>query len=209
MPLISADDVGVQFNTQFDFKRPCLNNGTFCSTSAVCNITVTYPDGELMFNNRVMNNKGSFHNITLTQVINRELGFHPFIMSCQDGSVFGGDTGNLVITADGKPPQIFPTQFMIAIFAMAFIGAGLFSERLRLFKHMGSIVLMIFGIVTLYPGYSFINWSTLLGKGLGFASIALGVYFFIEDSFSRDEQEEGLTSPPKDFFNDNDGRFHQ
>ena len=72
------------------------------------------------------------------------------------------------------------------------VGVGFVTERLRMFKHLGSILLIIVGIITLYPGYNFINYSTLLGKALGFILIGLGFYFWIEDSFSRDKQEEGF-----------------
>ncbi len=54
---------------------------------------------------------------------------------------------------------------------------------------MGSMVIIVMGIITLFPGYSFINWTTLLGKALGFGLIGVGAYFLIDDAFSRDEQE--------------------
>ena len=56
--------------------------------------------------------------------------------------------------------------------------------------------MMIMGVITIYPGYSFINYTTLLGKGLGFILIGLGFYFLIEDSFSRNKQEDRFESQP-------------
>ena len=67
-------------------------------------------------------------------------------------------------------------------------------EKLRLFKHMRAILMMIMGIITIFPGDSFINYTTLLGKGLGFTLVGLGFYFLIEDSFSRNKQEDGFDS---------------
>ena len=48
------------------------------------------------------------------------------------------------------------------------------------------------GVITIYPGYSFINHTTLLGKALGFILVGLGFYFLIEDSFSRNKQEDSF-----------------
>ena len=208
-PMISAQqDINYEFNKKYDFKRTCLNNGTFCSGATACNVTITRPNGDLLVNNQQMTNQVSFHNFTVSNIQNNILGVHPYIMSCTDGTSSGGQTGNIIITADGKAFQIFPIQLVFAIFAMFFISIGLFNEKFRLFKHMGSIVLSIFGIVTLFPGYSFINWTTLVGKGIGFSSIALGFYFLIEDSFSRDNQDEYYQSQRPRGDDLEDGRFH-
>ena len=68
------------------------------------------------------------------------------------------------------------------------IGGGFVTERLRLFKHMGAILLVIMGIITLFPGYNFINHTTLFGLALGTILVGIGFYFLIEDSFSRERQ---------------------
>ncbi len=52
---------------------------------------------------------------------------------------------------------------------------------------------MVSGVLTLFPGYGFINHSTLMGQLLGTIGIGLGFYFMIEDSFSKDEQDEWYT----------------
>ncbi len=43
MGMASAIDSEYTFkqNTQVDLKRPCISNGTWCSGSSVCNITIT------------------------------------------------------------------------------------------------------------------------------------------------------------------------
>jgi hypothetical protein len=179
-----------QVDTLYDFKRPCFNNGSFCSAAATCNITMLYPGGAILKDNQLMTNQGSYHNITIVGSENDRLGIHRFIISCTDGKLSGEETGDIDITADGNDFNIFPQQFVIILLGFALIGIGLFKEELRMFKHMGSVIVFVMGLLTLYPGYSFINWSTLQGKAMGFTFIGLGFYFFIEDSFSRDFQEE-------------------
>jgi hypothetical protein len=190
-PLLSATTEEVfQFNKQFDLKRACSDNGFFCGNSFNCNITLIYPDGTLLKNNELMTNFVSYRNITITQSQNNQLGIIEVIESCNNVSDAGLDTFEIEITADGKPSQIFPTQFFPIILGFLMIAFGLFQERLRLFKHVGSLIIMVMGVITLYPGYSFINWSTLMGQTLGAVFIGLGFYFLIEDSFSRELQEE-------------------
>ena len=102
------------------------------------------------------------------------------------------------VTADGKPFQQFPQQFYIVSLGLILIFLSFFFERLRMFKHLGSIVLMVMGVLTLSPGYSFINWTTLFGKTIGFSFIGLGFYFLIEDSFSRGKQDNRYTQEVED-----------
>ena len=193
LPLIIAqEDPIFQFNKEFDLKRPCSDNGFFCDSNYECNVTLIYPDGSLLINNQVMTNQVSFRNITISRINNNQLGVLEAIESCNNVTRAGLETFEVTITADGKKFQAFPNQFFILILGLVMVGVGFVTERLRMFKHLGSILLIIVGIITLYPGYNFINYSTLLGKALGIILIGLGFYFWIEDSFSRDKQEEGF-----------------
>ncbi len=131
-----------------------------------------------------------------------ELGQYSVLFYCEDsggGNPIGGFLEHpFDVTADGKDGQTFPTQFVIIILGLAFIIIGALEERLKLFQIIGSMVIIIMGILTLYPGYSFINWTTLFGKTLGFGLIGLGCYFLIEHSFSRDEQAPYFEQPGED-----------
>jgi len=48
-----------------DLKIPCVNNGTQCSNATLCNITINYPNGSVLVNNKRMKYSGTFHNYTL------------------------------------------------------------------------------------------------------------------------------------------------
>ena len=74
-------------------------------------------------------------------------------------------------------------------------------EDLRLFQHVGAMMVMVFGVITLFPGFSGINYTNLQGQALGFSTIGLGFYFLIENFFSRDKQVES-------FDQEDDGRLH-
>ncbi len=189
-----SEELSVAFNTQFDLKRACAVNGFFCGSNVVCNISLIYPDGNILIDNKVMTSTSTYQNITISQAQNNQLGYVQVMQSCNNVTDADTDTFKIAITGDGNPPQDFPTQFTIIILGFLLIGAGMVNERLRLFKHGGAILILVMGVITLYPGYSFINWSTLMGKALGFIFIGLGFYFLIEDSFSRNIQAQSYNS---------------
>lgn len=197
-PNINAEIRTLQYNNDYDFKIICSNNGSFCSSSSFCNITLMYPDSNLLRNNNQTTNQITFHNVTVFANEVNQLGFGKGFVSCTDGAFSGRDVFDYVITADGKPFDKFPQQFFIIILGFLLIFSSFFFERLRIFKYLGSIMIMILGIITLFPGYSFINWTTLFGKTLGFSLIGLGFYFLIEDSFGRGKQEGSFEQEDED-----------
>ncbi len=201
-PLVFAEDVIIPFNKGVDLKRGCFDSGLFCEPAFECNITIMYPDKTLLFDNEPMTNQGSYYNITIIQPNNNQLGVMEAIQSCYNGTKAGRDTFNIEVTADGNSFRVFPTQFAVIIFSFILISSGFFIERLKLLTLGGSILMMLMGVVTLYPGYSFINHSTLMGKGVGTTLIGLGFYFLIQDNFSRSEQDERFTQPSEEEFLD-------
>lgn len=126
------------------------------------------------------------------------LGRYTYIIECNTSSLGGAVSVGFDVTANGFAHQTFPPQFSITVFAFLLVAFGMTEERRRLFKYAGSILLMVMGVLTLYPGYGFINWTTLTGKAIGVTLVGLGFYFLIEDSFSRDKQEEGYQSQNKE-----------
>ncbi len=206
LPIVYAEvELTIPFNQEFDLKRPCFNNGTFCSSSAVCNITITYPDGDILTNNQQMTNQNSFHNVTLTNLNISQLGIMPVVMVCDDptGAVNGSaqDTFEIEVTGDGFRGLPFPLQFSVIALAFILIFISFFDDRMKLFRIIGGLMLMGMGVVTLFPGYANFNYSTLQGQILGISIIGLGLFFTIQDSLSFDRQVDHVDQA-------DDGRFH-
>jgi len=103
IPLVSgaSDDLLFATNKQYDLKIPCINNGTYCSTVAECNVTITYPDGNLLKDNVVMTNQGSFHNLTILFSENNQSGPYPSTAVCCDSGDCGEDSFTIQITKSG------------------------------------------------------------------------------------------------------------
>ncbi len=203
MPMVVAEpELRYQFNTDISINRPCFNNGSYCSPNSICNLTAFYPNGEILINNVEMTNQFSFYNVSLDKSVVNTLGIYSASSTCRDNTVDGGDTFEFEVTADGRERDVFPIQFAIMIFGVFMGCAGIFAPRLRLMKYLSGILLMVMGVVTIYPGYGYLNYSTLPGYAVGLTAVGLGFYFMIEDSLSFDTQT--------DHYNQfDDGRFHR
>ncbi|KKN20293.1 hypothetical protein LCGC14_0937050 [marine sediment metagenome] len=204
--VVAEVELTIPFNQEFDLKRQCFNNGTFCSSQAVCNTTILYPDGTILTDNQEMTNQNSFHNLTLTNFNISQLGIMFTTMICDDpgGQIIGSnfDTFEIEVTGDGSAFRTFPLEFSIIAFAFLLIGVSYTNDRLRLFRTVGGLLAMAMGVVTLFPGYANLNYSTLPGLGVGLTTIGLGFFFLISDSLSYDRQVET-------FQQSDDGRFHE
>ncbi len=185
--------VTFQQSTEADIKIVCINAG-FCSSATTCNVSIFAPDQSTLLDAVTATQAaslGSF-NFTLTADQTKQLGEYSVGGFCLDGSVTNIVDFTFDVTADGQPFNVFPSEFSVILFSFLLIALGLFQERLRMFKHIGSILMMVMGVLTLFPGYSFTNWTTLQGLGLGTVLIGLGFYWLIEDNFSREEQDDSF-----------------
>ena len=192
-----------------DIKLPCFNNNTFCSQSSICNITLSYPDGRILFDEEVMQNQGSFHNITIQQANNTDFGLHEGWYNCADagGDIRGNGKENLKIniTGDGLGSNVLPTQLIVLGLGIIGIVVGKWKQEMNLFKIIGAMIVIVMGVITLYPGYAFLNHTNLAGQAVGFGSIGLGFYFLIDDAFNKSKEEGRTEGFETDF---DDGRFH-
>lgn len=158
MGLASAQLIGKQ-NTAYDVKRTCINNGTYCSASAQCNLTIIYPDGTLLVSNALMTNKISYHNYTIANTSLTQLDTYEAIMMCTDGSLSGSETFDFLVTANGKPA---PSGGVIVLFTIIFL-IILGSMVFFFFSVIGHFVKMDIDIIDVA-----INW--------GIYFILIGVY---------------------------------
>ena len=162
-----------------------------CASCTFNNITsVLDPKGNQVIGEFGMTKVGTVYNFTLTSGNATILGTYIYNGV---GDIGGTNTIwniDFILTADGNPFEAFPNQFGVILFGFILIMFGLLNVRYTLLKHMGSMILMVMGVLTLYPGYNFINHTTLFGLALGSALVGIGFWFLVEDSFSRTGQEE-------------------
>ncbi len=113
-----------------------------------------------------------------------------YLITCNTTEIGGFDSVGFEVTQDGFESIVFPQQFSVIALGIILIMFGVLRERYTLSKQMGSLILMVMGVLTLYPGYNNISHTSLFGLVLGSTLIAMGFWFFIEHYFSRTKQEE-------------------
>ncbi len=102
MPFVFADEPIFFYkdDTTIDLKIPCANNGSVCSNTSTCNMTISYPNSSIFVNNQLMTNQVSFHNYTLPS--SSQIGDYQAIVFCTDSGVSGDTTFKFRINRMGE-----------------------------------------------------------------------------------------------------------
>jgi hypothetical protein len=126
----------VEQETIFDFKETCTMDGSPCNASAICNLSVKYPDNTYLisFESMTNQNNGDF-NYTFNETQTSTLGEHGWdIYCCQAGECDEGH-GEFTITPNGlamTTPTII-TYLIILGFFVIFLLVSLY-----MFIHSGA-----------------------------------------------------------------------
>jgi len=101
----AAPELFFKTGNNIEYKRPCFNNGTYCSAVTQCNLTVLSQNSSVILDNKAMTNKVAYHNYTIngTGLVS---GDYIVIMSCTDGALSGSE----VITIQLNPTGFEPTE---------------------------------------------------------------------------------------------------
>lgn len=105
-------------NVTADIRVPCINNETYCSPSAVCNITIFLPNNSLLVDNEPMTNQGNFFNYSLTNT--GVLGLYHQQIVCSDGGVNGYSLSEFRITKEGLNNELNGLNVVGVIVAVIF-----------------------------------------------------------------------------------------
>lgn len=130
-------------NDPADIQVPCLNNGTLCSNTASCNITIFSINGSLVTANEKMTNQYAFNNYTLFNTSN--IGTYRATMICDDNGRYGYSNFEFKITGNGKEEA---SGIVIVLFAIIFMALMLYLIVLLL-KGIGHIIEKDFDIIDL------------------------------------------------------------
>ena len=160
-------------NTEVDLKRPCINNGTWCSGSSACNITITNPDSTILVNNVLMTNKGSYHNITLQPNKVLQIGYYKADMVCTDGTLSGSDTFSYQVSPSGNTNVLGLFIIVIVIiYAIGFI--GFFGKNVWV-SVLGGLAMIALGLYTLNSGIDV--FRTTITEIFSWITIGIGAIF--------------------------------
>jgi len=142
-----------QQNTNFDIKEPCYNNGTYCSSGAVCNISVWMPNEQtILVDGGGMTNRGTFHNYTLNTSQTNILGDYEASITCTDGSLSNFDSFAFKVTPSGQTYQegeatiyaIALASMLLFVFFFILLSNATETPGVKLFFLLCSFVLVLF-----------------------------------------------------------------
>lgn len=173
IPLASAVENEVSYLIKqletFDLKNECFNNNTFCSSAAVCNITIFDPKGGLTVDNKVMTNQNNFHNYTISATDLNLTGDYSARQICFDGVRKGEEPFLIRVTPTGEE-GLLGFYFLIIILSYGVMLFGVFKQDITV-TLLGTFSLYFVGIFMLFFGLDvFKNYLTN-----AFALITLGV----------------------------------
>jgi len=158
-------------NTDFDLKRGCFNNGTFCSPSAECNVTIVNPTTDIVLSNAVMTNQGSYHNVTVNGSLTSSLGEYEVFMTCVDGGRSGFETFPFDITPTGEKGNLL--GFYIILFTLTYgVTVYGFTSKNEYVAIIGGMFLMILGLYTYQHGIDI--YQNLGAESISILTLALG-----------------------------------
>ena len=152
LPLVSSVEPSLNFKAgdTIDIKVPCYNNGTYCSASSYCNITLFNPSGNVVINNLQMTNKGSYHNYTIPDSTKWVSGVYLYSVACEDGNYKGAQDFYMQITPTGESNMgVF--YFLIIILVYGIVVFGVWKEDITI-TLLGTFGLYFIGLYILYFG---------------------------------------------------------
>ncbi len=208
IPLVSSQEDVTSFTFKqgedVNFSFVCLTpTNDYCSTTTQLLMTLeksSQSGGNLiLLSNHSLTGNPTFFNTTLPTL---ETGKYSAII-ISPGSNFNESQFTYLVNDTGRNENVFPIQFSILGLGLLLIIVGKFREDLSMLQHIGSMMVMVMGVSTLYPGYSGLDGSNIQGLALGSSSVAIGFWFLIERSFSRKKQDENFTQDAVE----DDGRF--
>jgi len=162
---------------EFDLKRPCWNNGTYCSAAAICNLTILNPNGTSIITDEVMTNQIYFHNYT-TSV--EEVGDYYAQITCIDAGENGFETFIFKATPTGDSRELNYFIFL-AIGAVVVLGIGYLLEN-EYIGFLAGILFLITGIYSMIYGIS--DLADTYTRAVALVSIGLGLIFTIASAYS-------------------------
>ncbi len=165
----------------------CENSGSYCSGSAVCNITIFYPNGSLLVENIGMNNQVSYFNYSISEDKNQETGEYNCIVMCSDNGINGTSTFKYEVTLSGKDPDASNPMVSLGIIALIFGIACVFlfiSSQLqeagpKIFFLLASFVFMIGSLAVTYVIAFESNLASQINSTVTIMLYAFGLIFFV------------------------------
>jgi hypothetical protein len=171
----------------------CVDSiGQFCNSTIVCTINLKYPDGTTVYDNSSATRTNTYYNHTLKT---DTLGEYSGLLLCSGGgsnTTFDVVNFGYSVTYSGMPHTAFPFEIFYIILCLVLMITGYLIKNGDGLQSIASFGVLIAGVLTLYPGFSTINSSSLAGLATGTILIGIGLIFLFKPVykvFSKKKEE--------------------
>ena len=162
-----------KINQIVNYAKPCFNNGSYCSSSTICNYTITDPNNNIIVDNKPATNKVSVYNYS---IVPRTIGIYKTDMICNDNGLTGSETFYFEATPSGFNESIGFFAILILVSAgLIVLGFSIKEGWLVVF---GGMILIITGLYSLNEGIAGVR-NMVTTWALGITFIGVGAYLSI------------------------------
>jgi hypothetical protein len=180
LPMISAlDTITFKQNDVVDIKAYCSYNGNACDiSSAICNISITYPNSSMMVSNQLMtNNPGGIENYTLND--SSTIGEYNAYMYCIQNGTASSSSWVFTINPTGyainssKTGMMYTPIIILVILEILLFIFGLYVQNttMKIFVMSLVILMIVFTI-----GYILQMMQSTIGEFTSLTSMFSSVY---------------------------------
>ena len=176
-----------KIGTNVDLRIPFEVDGGAASSSADCNVTLTYPNETIVFSNSTAtnNNKGIF-NITLSQEKNIALGWYEWVAFCCDGSKCAGGYGDFKVTTTGGE-RGFTIFLVLIIGALVLFVFGYYSD-IEFLVFFGGILFIVGGVYSMIYGIG--DSADLYTRAIAGVIIGMGMVLIVASIYNLSKGED-------------------
>lgn len=166
-----------KLNEQVNYAKPCWNNGSYCSSAAVCNYTIFNPDKTVLVNETKAQNRGNSHNISFWV---SNMGVYQVDMFCCDGADCGSNTMYFQVTGSGLNDNLwFYGIVLILSLGIMILGFSLKDAPITI---LGSFGMVFLGLYILFNGIAGIK-DMVTTWAVGIILLGVSGYIGIRSSY--------------------------
>lgn len=172
---VRVDDV-VRLNEVVNYSKGCFFNGTYCSTSAVCNYTMFRPDKTIFINNAEATNYFYSHNL---EVSFQEVGVYQIDMVCHDQGWKASETFYTQVTGSGlNSSSTFLIIILLISFGIIIFGLWLGDAPITI---LGTFGLYFLALFILFNGIAEIN-DLMTTRAIGIIILGIAMYISVKSA---------------------------
>lgn len=171
-------------NSIINYGKPCFNNGTYCSSSTLCNMTVINPTNSVIIANEEATNQGYIYNHSITF---SDLGIYKIDMVCNDNGLMGSETFYAQVTGSGKNNNV-PFLIIYLLVCISIVAFGLFIHE-PWFGVFGSVLLIPAGLYIINNGIGDIR-DMVTTWAIGIVIIGIGTVIGIKSALEVMEEDD-------------------